>query len=94
MLRADLHRQELTCHKMNLPGQKQCYKECRLMKRVLHYSMDGNFGKSIVGGESESLFGAPSVLESRQAPFSHNGDAVHLLSGAAGRPVGWNHLRT
>lgn len=54
----DLHRQELACHKMSLPGQKQGYKEYRLMKRVLHHSMDGNFGKSIVGGESESLSGA------------------------------------
>lgn len=94
MLRADLHRQELTCRKMSLPGQKQCYKEYRSMKRVLHYSMDGNFGKSIVGGDSESLSGAPSVLESRQACLSHNGDAVHCCQGAAGRPVGWNHLRT
>lgn len=81
VLRADMHRQELTCHKMSLPGQKQCYKEYRLMKRVLHYSMDGSFGESIVGRESESPFGAP-VLESGQARLCHDGDAVHCCRGS------------
>ena len=45
--------------------------------------------------EKANLFLEPlSVLENRQARLSHDGDAVHPLSGAAGCPVGWNHLRT
>ena len=64
----DLHRQELACHKMSLPVQKQCYKDYRLMKRVLHHSMDGNFGKSIVGRESESLAGAPVCSAEQTGP--------------------------
>lgn len=59
----EFHGQEPTATRYlpseEFPGQKQCYMEYLVMKRVLPNSMDGNFGKSIVGMESESLSRVP-----------------------------------
>ena len=52
------------------------------------------FWQKHCGRRKRISFWSPSVPENRQAHLSHDGDAVHPLSGAAGRPAGWNHLRT